>query len=205
VFVFFFGLEYKMTGHIINWSKGSTDRAAELQAATATPTNCSAPTVRRFTDARLNEEVTDMYFTNTKSALSSPRATLLVALLLSTTAFAAGPREATLTNNERSAHDAIAYSPVSAGPTQSESADATLAYNEHAAQRAIANASIDGEFANSRIRPVANAASEATLIHNELSAQHAIVEAQVSSPYWDARRSSAASNQSTTGQSAAAR
>jgi hypothetical protein len=194
-----------MTGHIIYWSKGTTDRAAELQAATATPTNCSAPTVRRLTDARLNEEVTEMYFTNTKSALSTPRATLLVALLLSTTAFASGPREATLTNNERAAHDAIAYSPVSARPAQSESADATLAYNEHAAQRAIANGSVDSEFANSRIRPVANAASEPSLIHNELSAQHAIVDTQVSGPYWDARRSSAASNPSTTDPSTAPR
>ena len=151
------------------------------------------------------EEVTDMYFTKTKSARSTVGATLLVALSLSTPAFAADSHEATLTNNERAAQDAIAYSPVYGGYVSSQSADATLAYSEDAAQRAITNRWVDSEFANFRIVPVSSAPSEATLMRNELSAQRAIADAQASSPYRGARRTSAALDSSPSDRSAAPR
>jgi hypothetical protein len=152
---------------------------AQPEPRTAIPTNCCAPTVRRPIDARLNKEVADMYFAKTKFAHSTVGATLLVALSLSTPVFAADP---TLTNNERAAQSAIAYSPIYGRYAPSESADATLANNEDAAQHAISNTSAASEFANFRIDPVSSATSEATLIHNELSAQHAIVEAQAPAP-----------------------
>ena len=146
-----------------------------------------------------------MYFTKTKFAHSTAGATLLVALSLSTSAFAAGSDQATLTNNERAAQNAIAYSPTYGGHVPSESADATLVYNENAAQRAIADRLVDSEFANFRFGPGSNTASEATLLHNELSAQHAIVDVQTSSTFSEARRSSAALNSSPSNPSAAPR
>ncbi len=146
-----------------------------------------------------------MYFTKTKSARFTLGASLLAALLLSTRAFATDSHEATLTNNERAAENAIAYSPIYSRHASSASADATLAYNERAAQYAITNAPADSEFANFRIGPVSNAASEVTLLHNELSAQHAIVEAQVPRLFSGARRSSAALGPSTSSPSAAPR
>jgi len=146
-----------------------------------------------------------MYFTKTKFARSTVGATLLVALLLSTPAFATDSDEATLTNNERAAQNAIAYSPIYGGYVPSESADATLANNEDAAQHAITNRSADSEFAKFRIAPVSSATSKATLMHNELSAPHAIVDAQTSSGFSDARRSSAALNPSAPSQPVAPR
>jgi len=131
-----------------------------------------------------------MYFTKTKFAHSTIGAALLLALSLSTPAFATGSDEATLTNNERAAQNVIAYSPIDGGYVQSEAANATLANNEDAARRAITNWPADMEFANFRAAPVSSVTSKATLMHNELSAQHAIVDAQGSSPFSDARRSS---------------
>ena len=146
-----------------------------------------------------------MNFTTTKFARSTIGATLLVAFSLSTPAFAADSHEATLTNNERAAQNAIAYSPIYGGYVPSKSADATLAYNEDAAQHAINNTPADSDFANFRIDPVSSATGEATLMHNELSAQHAIVDAQAASAFSNVRRSTAALNPSTFSQSAAPR
>lgn len=146
-----------------------------------------------------------MYFTKTKFARSAVGATLLVALSLSTSAFAASSDQAALTNNERAAQNAIAYSPIYGGDVPSESADATLAYNEDAAQRAISDRLVDSEFANLRVGPVSNAASEVTLLRNELSAQHAIVDAHPFSAFSEDRRSSAALNSSPSNPSAAPR
>lgn len=146
-----------------------------------------------------------MYFTKTKFARSTFGATLLAALALSTPAFAADSVEATLTNNERAAQEAIASSPTFGGHAPSESVDATLAYNERAAQRAIIHGLVDSEFANLRIGSVSSATSEATLTHNELSAQHAIVDAQSPGHLSDARRSTAALTSSASNASAAPR
>ena len=146
-----------------------------------------------------------MYFTKTKFARSAVGAALLVALSLSTPAFAADATAPTLTNNERAAQNAIAYSPTYGAHVPSQSANATLAHNEVAAQNAIANKPAGSDFANLRIGRVSSAMSEATLIHNELSAQHAIVDAQSSRPSVDARRFSAALKPSTSSQAAAPR
>jgi hypothetical protein len=180
-----------------------TSRTARSKRCTANPTNCYAPTVRRFTEALLNEEVTDMYFTKTKLARSTIGATLLVSLLLSTPAFATEASEATLSNNERAAQNAIADSPTYGASVQSGSAEATLASNELAAQHAITDTSAGSDFG--RITPVSGAIGEATLLHNELSAQHAIADAPASSRFSNANRSSAAVSPSTSNQPAAAR
>jgi hypothetical protein len=147
-----------------------------------------------------------MYFTKTKLAASTVGATLLVAILLSTPAFASDAGKATLKNNERAAQSAIADLPTYGGYVQSGSAEATLAYNEHAAQHVITERLVDSDFANlGRTSPVSGATSEATLLHNELSARRAIVDAPVSSRFSDPSRSSAAFNPSTSDQPAAAR
>lgn len=137
-----------------------------------------------------------MYFTKTKLA-STVGATLLVAILLSTPAFATEAGAATLTNNERAAQSAIADSPTYGDFVRSGSAEATLASNEYAAQHAITDTSGDSDFANpGRINPV----GDVTLLHNELSAQHAIVDAPASDGFLNASRSSAAVNRSTPNQ-----
>jgi hypothetical protein len=146
-----------------------------------------------------------MNFTNTKLARSTASAALLAAIMLSTPAFAIDSGEARLTNNERAAQSAIAYSPIYSANVPSNFADATLAYNEDASKHAITNDSADSEFANFRIDPVASTTSEPTLMHNELSAQHAIVDAQFSSAFSDVRRSSAALSSSPSNGSAAPR
>ena len=182
------------------------DIAQHSKRCTANPTNCYAPTVRRSTEAHLNEEVTDMYFTKTKLARSTIGATLLVSLLLSTPAFATDAGETTLTNNERAAQSAIADSPTYGGFAQSASADAVLASNDLAAQHAITDTSAGSGLANpGRVGPVSGAMDEATLLHNELSAQHAIVAAPASSRLSNTSRASAALNPSTSNQPAAAR
>jgi hypothetical protein len=146
-----------------------------------------------------------MYFTNTKFARSTVGATLVVSLLLSTSAFASGAPEATLTNNERAAQSAI-VDLTTYSYRQSESAGVTLATNENAAQHAIADTSADRDFANlGRINPVSSVMGEATLSHNELSAQRAIANAPASGPFSDASRSSAVYSPSTSSQPAAAR
>src|SRR6476660_6331196 len=86
-----------------------------------------------------------MYFTKTKLA-STVGATLLVAILLSTPAFATDAGAATLTNNERAAQSAIADSPTYDGCVKSESAEATLSSNEHSAQHAIVDAPTSSRF-----------------------------------------------------------
>jgi hypothetical protein len=134
-----------------------------------------------------------MYFNKIKLARSVAGAALLIPLLLGPPAFAADSNAATLTNNERAAQKAIAYSLIDGGHVPSNSVDAMLADNEDAAQRAITNRPADGESANFRIGPVSSTTSEATLLHNELSAQHAIVAAPASSPFSDDRRLSVAS------------
>jgi hypothetical protein len=141
-----------------------------------------------------------MYFTKTKLARSTIGATLLVSLLLSTPAFATDAGQTTLTNNERAAQSAIADSPTYGGSVQSDSAEATLASNENAAQHAITNTLTDSDFANLG----SGVFGEATLSHNELSAQRAIVDARASDRF-DASRSSAAFNPSTSSQPTATR
>ena len=146
-----------------------------------------------------------MYFTKTKLARSTIGTALLVSLLLSTPAFATDAGEATLTNNEHAAQNAIADSPTYGRSVQTDTAEATLASNEHAAQHAIIDAWADNDFANlSRIGKVSSATGEATLLHNELSAQHAIADAPASSRF-DASRGNTAFNPSTSDQSAAPR
>lgn len=192
-----------MTGHIryenAQDESFKTSRTARCKAVHRKSDELLRANSPPFHEAHLNEEVTDMYFTKTKLARSTIGATLLVSLLLSTPAFATDAGEATLTNNERAAQSAIADSPAYVGYLPSESADATLASNEHAAQHAIADTWADIDFAN--LGPT-SAMSEATLLHNELSAQHAIVDAPASSRF-DASRSSAAFNPSTSSQPAA--
>jgi len=146
-----------------------------------------------------------MNFIKTKLARSTAGATLLVALLLSLPAFAAGPQGPTLMNNERAAQNTISYSPIYGDHVQSKRAAATLATNEDAAQHAIADRSADSEFANFRTNPVSGATDEVTLVHNELSARRAIGNAPASSLFSHTIRTSAALSPSTSNESAAAR
>ena len=141
-----------------------------------------------------------MYFTNSKLARSTIGATLLASIFLITPAFAADAGETALTNNERAAQSVIADSPIYGGSVQSRSVEATLASNEEAAQHAITGTWADSDLAN--LGSVATGV--ATLSHNELSAKRVIVDAPASNGF-DAGRSSAAFNPSTSGQSIAPR
>lgn len=181
-------------------------RAAGFEPRPAHPTNCYAPTVRRFTHAHIDEEVTQMYFTSTKLARSTRTATLLATLLLSTSAFAVHAGETTLADNERAARSAIADSPTYGRHVPSDVSEASLAYNERSAQHAITDTAAESDLANpGHASRVSGASDEATLTHNELSAQRAIVDEPAASRFSSVSRSSAALSSSASHQPAAAR